>query len=45
MLEEETKEIDITLKNIIDEYNVDFKTYSCNDAVNRIVAGILDRIH
>lgn len=43
--ENEAKEIDITSKNIIDEYNVDFKTYSCNDAVNRIVAGILDRIH
>lgn len=42
--EEESKEIDITLKNIMDEYNVDYKVYSCNDAVNRIVADISDRI-
>ena len=43
--EEESKEIDITLKDIMDKYNVDYKVYSCNDAVNRIVADILDRIH
>lgn len=42
--EDESKEIDITSKNIIDEYNVDYKVYSCNDAVNRIVADISDRV-
>lgn len=40
--EEESKEIDITLKNLMDEYNVDYTAYSCNDAVNRIVAEISD---